>query len=237
MNPSQVSVLLAVGAGLLSFLSPCVLPLIPGFIGYLGSASVRAEGQVPWWRTFLHALAFVLGFTAVFVVLGASAGSLGALLYDYLPWIQRIGGVLLILMGLHTIGLLKIPFLFQEKRVHFVGRPELGYLSSFLLGIFFSAGWTPCVGPILASILLLASQEQTAARGAFLLAAYSLGLGIPFLAVGAAFGPLSGWLRRLNRHLNLVSIISGLFLIVVGLLILTDSLRLLAAYGGFLNIL
>lgn len=236
MIPPEISVWLALAAGLLSFLSPCVLPLVPGFVGYLGGASVRGEGQVPWWRTFLHALGFVVGFTAVFVGLGASVGSLGAWLYDSLPWIQRVGGVLLVVLGLHTAGLLKIPFLFQERRAHFAARPELGYLSSLLMGIFFSAGWTPCVGPILAGILLLASQEQTAGQGAFLLAIYSLGLGIPFLAVGAAFGPLSGWLYRLNRHLNVVSVVSGVLLVGMGLLILTDSLRLLAVYGSFLEL-
>ena len=236
MSTSQISFFLAVGAGLLSFLSPCVLPLVPGFIGYLSGTSVRADDNVPWSRTFLHALSFVVGFSAVFIALGASAGSLGALLYDYLPWIQRIGGALVIVLGLHTMGLLKIPFLFQERRVHFAARPKWGHFSSFLLGVFFSAGWTPCVGPILASILLLASQEQTVARGAFLLAAYSLGLGLPFLAVGAALGPLSSWLRRLNQHMNVVSIISGLFLIAMGLLLVTDQLRLLAALGSFLEL-
>ncbi|MBC7224006.1 MAG: cytochrome c biogenesis protein CcdA, partial [Anaerolineae bacterium] len=179
MNPEQISALLAVAAGLLSFLSPCVLPLVPGFVGYLGGASVRAEGSVPWWRTFLHAAAFVTGFSAVFIALGAGVGQLGALLYGYLPWIQKVGGALLILLGLHTAGLLKVPPLFQERRIHLAVRPEWGYLSSFLMGVLFSAGWTPCVGPILAGILLLASQEQTATRGALLLAAYSLGLGIP----------------------------------------------------------
>ncbi|MGC8837924.1 MAG: cytochrome c biogenesis CcdA family protein [Anaerolineae bacterium] len=237
MNPEQISALLAVAAGLLSFLSPCVLPLVPGFIGYLGGASVRAEGRVPWWRTFLHAASFVAGFSAVFIALGAGVGQLGALLYNVLPWLQKVGGALLILLGLHTAGLLKVPALFQERRLHLTVRPEWGYLSSLLMGVFFSAGWTPCVGPVLAGILLLASQEQTAARGAFLLSAYSLGLGVPFLAVGAAFGPLSGWLRRLNRHLHLVSVVSGLLLIGIGLLIFTDSLRILAAYGTFWDLL
>lgn len=236
MNPERISAFLAVAAGLLSFLSPCVLPLVPGFVGYLGGASVRSEGRVPWWRTFLHAAAFVAGFSAVFIALGAGVGQAGSLLYRHLPWIQKVGGALLILLGLHTAGLLRIPALFRERRLHLVVRPEWGYLSSFLMGVLFSAGWTPCVGPILAGILLLASQEQTAVRGALLLAAYSLGLGIPFLAVGAAFGPLSGWLRRLNRHLNVVSLVSGLFLVGIGLLIFTDSLRILAAYGAFLEL-
>lgn len=237
MNPDQISALLAAAAGLLSFLSPCVLPLVPGFIGYLGGTSVRSEERIPWWRTFLHAASFVGGFSAVFIALGAGAGQLGAFLYGSLPWIQKVGGAVLILLGLHTMGLLKVPALFQERRVHFAARPEWGYLSSFLTGVLFSAGWTPCVGPVLAGILLLASQEQTAARGAFLLALYSLGLGIPFLAVGAAFGPLSGWLRKLNRHLNVISVVSGLLLVGIGLLIFTDSLRILAAYGSFWDLL
>ncbi|MGQ9458841.1 MAG: cytochrome c biogenesis CcdA family protein [Anaerolineae bacterium] len=237
MNPDQISALLAAAAGLLSFLSPCVLPLVPGFIGYLGGTSVRSEERIPWWRTFLHAASFVGGFSAVFIALGAGAGQLGALLYDSLPWVQKVGGALLVLLGLHTMGLLKLPALFQERRVHFSARPEWGYLSSLLMGVLFSAGWTPCVGPVLAGILLLASQEQTAARGALLLALYSLGLGIPFLAVGAAFGPLSGGLRKLNRHLNVVSVVSGLLLVGIGLLIFTDSLRILASYGAFWELL
>ncbi|MGQ9594174.1 MAG: cytochrome c biogenesis CcdA family protein [Anaerolineae bacterium] len=237
MNPDQISALLAAAAGLLSFLSPCVLPLVPGFIGYLGGTSVRSEERIPWWRTFLHAASFVGGFSAVFIALGAGAGQLGALLYDSLPWVQKVGGALLVLLGLHTMGLLKLPALFQERRVHFSARPEWGYLSSLLMGVLFSAGWTPCVGPVLAGILLLASQEQTAARGALLLALYSLGLGIPFLAVGAAFGPLSGWLRTLIRHLNVVSVVSGLLLVGIGLLIFTDSLRILASYGAFWELL
>ena len=231
MDTSQVSLFAATIAGLLSFLSPCVLPLVPGFIGYMSGTSVQSGQKTPWWHTFLHACSFVLGFSLVFVILGASISSLGSLLYDYLPMLQKIGGILLIILGLHTMGLIKIPFLFQERRVHWTGRAEWGYLSSLLMGVFFSAGWTPCVGPILASILLLASQEQTAAQGALLLVAYSIGLGIPFLAVGAAFGPISGLLRRLNRHLNVVSIISGIFLIAMGLLLVTDSLRLLTSLG------
>ncbi|NLE77251.1 MAG: cytochrome c biogenesis protein CcdA [Chloroflexi bacterium] len=236
MTDVQPTVWIAISAGILSFLSPCVLPLIPGFIAYLSGTSLQTEEGSPWWRTLLHALAFVCGFTVIFVALGASVSSISGLLFNYRPWIQRTGGLVIIVLGLHTAGLLRLPFLLQTTQISFAGRRQWGLLSSVLLGVVFSAGWTPCVGPILLSILMLAGQEQTAAQGAYLLAAYSLGLGVPFLLVGAAFGRLAGWLRRLNRHLHLVSVVSGLFLVAVGFLIFTDMLSILAAYGSFVEL-
>ncbi|GAB4569014.1 MAG: hypothetical protein Kow0047_22090 [Anaerolineae bacterium] len=205
--------------------------------------------------TFFHALAFVLGFGTVFTLLGASVGLIGYVVYGFLPVIQQIGGVLLILFGLVTMG--AVGWLSDRLRQHpSYGRTDWGraliqamdfltsllyterraqmtissrgYVSSFLTGIFFSAGWVPCVGPILAAILLMASQQQTVAQGTLLLAVYSAGLGIPFLITGAAFSTMTGVLRRLNRHANIVSILSGLFLILVGWLLMTDQLRLLA---------
>lgn len=236
MGEENVTLPIAVVAGLLSFASPCVMPLVPAFVGYLGGTTVKQAGAAPRrLDTFWHALAFVIGFTVIFVALGASFGLLGQLLYDALPLIQKAGGIIIIVFGLNMLGLVKIPFLYQERRIEMQKKADLGYLSSFLMGLFFSAGWVPCVGPILAAILLLASDVQTAGRGAALLAAYSLGLGIPFLAVGLAFNALSGLLRRANRYLNIVSIISGVFLILVGVAIFTDSLRYLAQFGSFLE--
>ncbi len=227
--PTNVNALVALGGGLLSFFSPCVLPLVPAYLGYLSGISVTTEeGELPRARMFLHALAFVLGFSVVFVLLGASAGALGYLFYDLMSWIQRIGGILIIVFGLHVMGLLKIPILYQEKRLgHFVGS-RFGYGSSFLAGVFFSAGWTPCFGPILGAVLLLAGNTATAARGAFLLSVYSLGLGIPFLITGAAFSAISPVLRRLNRYLGIVSLVSGIFLVVLGFLLFTDMLRVVS---------
>ncbi|MCD6291138.1 MAG: sulfite exporter TauE/SafE family protein [Anaerolineae bacterium] len=210
--------------------------------------------------TFLHAAAFVAGFALVFTLLGASVGLVGYVVYAYLPLIQQLGGVLLIIFGLVTMGVfgwisdrvqrdpdwqtrpwaratVKIAYflmslLYTEHRAQ-MKITRRGYLSSFMTGVFFSAGWVPCVGPILAAILLLASQQQTVAQGTVLLAAYSLGLGIPFLLTGAAFSTITPLLRRLNRYAGIVSILSGLFLILIGWLLLTDQLRLLS--GDFLS--
>lgn len=214
---------------------------------------------------FLHALAFVLGFGAVFTLIGSAAGLLGQSLNAYLPIIQQLGALLLVIFGLVTLGVFRwlvelitahtdlktnpaatalVGFLnffntllYTERRVtdmHQVNR-NWGYLSSALLGISFSAGWVPCVGPILASIFFLAQDSQTAGQGALLLAIYSLGLGIPFLITGAAFSSATRFLRRLNRHANIVSIISGLFLLYVAYLLWSDSLALLTTQFYFLN--
>lgn len=244
MDAPNISVLLALIAGLLSFLSPCVLPLAPAYIGYLsGTALVTAEGVVISDRrnTFLHALSFILGFSAVFVALGASVGLIGYLLYDFMPVIQKVGGVLLVIFGLHYMGVLKIPFLYQQKRIDFRADPHLGYFSSLLVGVFFGAGWTPCIGLTLSGILMLASNAATVGRGAFLLAVYAAGLGIPFLMMGLALDRMVGWLRRLNRRLNVVSIISGLFLIGMGIIVYTNTIGKLNAWFyrvfGFTTIL
>jgi len=235
VEPQNLNALLAFGAGVLSFLSPCVLPLVPAYLGYLSGISVIKGEEIPRRKVFLHALAFVLGFSAIFTLMGASAGLVGRFLYQIMPWVQKIGGLVIIFFGLHVIGVLKIPFLYQEKRLGHSTSLGWGYASSFLTGVFFSAGWTPCVGPILAAILLLASNTATMMQGAFLLAVYSLGLGIPFLLMGAAFSAVSEWLRRLNRYMNAISIASGLFLIIIGFLIFTDMLRYLAAFGPIIE--
>jgi len=244
VDTPNISALLALVAGLLSFLSPCVLPLAPGYVGYLSGTAVRVAGSISITdrrATFLHALSFVLGFSAVFVALGASVGLIGYLLYDFMPAIQKIGGVLLVAFGLHHMGLLKIPFLYQERRIEFKGDPRLGYLSSLLVGVFFGAGWTPCIGVTLSGILLLAGNAATVGRGAFLLAVYSAGLGIPFLLMGLALDRLSGWLQGLNRRMNVVSIISGLFLIGMGIIVYTNTIGKLNAWFyrvfGFTTIL
>jgi len=233
MEPQSISVFLALAAGLLSFISPCVLPMVPGYIGYLsGAAVVTAEGVVIHDRrsTSLHALSFVLGFGSVFTLLGASVGLIGHVLYDLMPLARRAGGVLIVILGLHTMGLFKIPLLYQTKQLSFNRDPRLGYLSSYLVGSAFAAGWTPCIGVVLSGILLLASTSQTVARGAFLLAAYSAGLGIPFLAVGLGLDRLAGTLRRLNRHTRLVEVLSGLFLVAIGVMIYSNFLGYLSIY-------
>jgi cytochrome c-type biogenesis protein len=179
---------------------------------------------------FLHAVAFVLGFSIVFVALGASVAYVGLALSRWMLWIQRIGGMIIVVFGLSTMGLVKLPFLYMDRRVQYRKRSRLGYVSSLLMGVFFSAGWIPCVGPVLAAIYFLASSTQTASQGALLLAVYSLGLGIPFLVTGAAFSTMTGILRRLNRHLRVVSIITGLFLVVIGALLVLDQFTVLAGW-------
>lgn len=231
---TEVSLGMAVLAGLLSFASPCVLPLVPAFLGHLSGAAVAtATASAPARRVvFLHALAFVLGFAAIYTLLGASVGLIGYVLVDQLPLIRKAGGVLLVLFGLHTIGIVQIPLLYREFKVEAPTRREWGYLSSALVGMVFAAGWTPCVGVILAGILLLASASQTVGKGAALLLAYSLGLGIPFLITGLALDRLTPFLRQLNRRQRLVSIASGLLLITMGILIFTDFFTRLAAYSA-----
>lgn len=233
VEPQNITTFLALTAGLLSFISPCVLPMVPGYIGYLsGAAVVTPEGVVVHDRrtTFLHALSFVLGFGSVFTLLGASVGLIGYVLYDLVPLAQKVGGILVVILGLHTMGILKIPLLYQFKQLSFNRDPRLGFLSSYLVGSVFAAGWTHCIGVVLSGILLLASTSQTVTQGAFLLAVYSTGLGLPFLAVGLGLDRMAGALRRLNRHARLVEIVSGLFLVVIGIMIYSNFLQYLSIY-------
>jgi len=237
MDTSNITLPLALFAGLLSFLSPCVLPLVPAYLGYLSGTTVSERGVKPKrFQTFLHALFFVLGFSVIFVALGATASFIGQLLNQYILTLQRIGGIIIIVFGLHTIGIIKIPLLYYDTRAEMKTRPELGYLSSFLIGLTFAAGWTPCVGTVLSAIFFLAADTQTAGQGMLLLTVYSLGLGLPFLLVGGAFETISPWLRKLNRHLNIVSVISGIFLVAVGVAIFAGWLTYLARFGTFLNV-
>lgn len=338
MDAQNLTLSLAFLAGLLSFVSPCVLPLVPAYIGYLsGTAVTTGEHRGTWRetaRTTSHALLFVLGFMIVFVLLGASATFVGRVLLNYSLLLQRVGGVLLVVFGMRLMGigwsrqrwlaaavvvavvtfvfnsrllvqgqiefgeytlvwleesvmmglvvatgadwslarqailaagagalnflagfdalvpnliasvlialvtlfLNRSEFFYAEKKLELQHTERTGYLRSLLFGIVFAAGWTPCVGPILAGILVVASQLQTVGQGILLLVAYSLGLGIPFLLVGLAFGPLSRLLRRMNRYLGIVSIVSGVLLVLMGILIFTDSLTFLAQYGSFFEI-
>jgi len=224
----------AAAAGFLSFISPCVLPLVPAYLGYLSGAAVTSSGVIVQDRriTFFHALAFVLGFAVIYTTLGASVGLVGYILVDQLPLIQKGGGIVLVLFGFHTMGIIQIPLLYREFKVEMQVRRELGYLSSALVGIVFAAGWTPCVGVILSGILVMAYTSQTVWKGAALLLTYSLGLGIPFLIAGLALDRLTPLLRRLNQRQRLVSIVSGLLLIIMGILVFTNFFTRLAAYSA-----
>lgn len=235
METQNLNLLVAFGAGVLSFISPCVLPLVPVYLGYLSGAAIEGESASRA-RTVAHAFAFVVGFTLVFVALGASVGLVGYVLLRYLPIIVRVGGVVLILLGLHLTGLVRIPFLYVEKRLEVKKQGGDTYWTSFLVGMVFAFGWSPCVGPILSGILLLASASQTVGRGALLLAVYSLGLGLPFLITAFALSLVTRWLRKLNRYMNVVSIAAGVFLIVMGVLLFAGWFERLNAYFAGLSV-
>jgi len=221
----QVSLLIALGAGLLSFLSPCVLPLVPVYLATVCGPEILEPGaekkRLP---VFFHSLSFVVGFSLVFIILGASVGLLGFTLGVNTELTRYIAGGLLIAFGIFLLASLKIPWLNYEKRLAPSAGATTGYLRSLIIGAIFSLAWTPCVGPVLGGILTLAWSSETAWQGASLLAVYSLGLGIPFLIIGAAFDSLRPFLRRIHRYSTWSYIISGLLLIAVGILILTGNL-------------
>ncbi len=237
MGAENITLAIAAGAGLLSFASPCVVPLVPGYLGYL---SGTAAGQAPdsagarssqRRRLVAHALAFVLGFTLVFTALGASVGLIGYAVRDMLPYIQKAGGIILIAFGLHTMRVITLPFLYHEMRMDVRSVPRTwGYLSSVLIGAIFGAGWTPCVGVVLSGILTMAAASATVSRGASLLLVYSLGLGLPFLVCALGIDRAQGALRRLNRRARLVEVVSGALLIVMGLLVFGNVMQIMSAY-------
>jgi len=232
-QPQDISILIAFTAGLLSFVSPCVLPLVPSYITYITGVSFQdltseETRKKLKWATLVHSLLFILGFSTIFILMGASASYLGQLLSRYQYWVVKIGGVLIILLGIHFV-LQIFPFLQIEKRIHFE-KKSLGYLGSFLVGIVFAAGWTPCIGPILSAILIYASTSQNMTTGIALLAAYSLGLGIPFLVASLAFNLFLSAFQKMQRYMRVIIFISGFFLIAIGILILTDTFRSIGTY-------
>jgi cytochrome c-type biogenesis protein len=224
----EVSVAVAFTAGLLSFLSPCVLPLIPSYVGFLTGMSVE-EIERRRGTAFLHGLWFVGGFTLVFVLLGASASAVGGLLRDQQVWLGRIGGALVILFGLYLLGVLRPAFLMRERRIELARKP-LGYFGSGVVGFTFGAAWTPCVGPILGAILTLAATREGVGSGVGLLVAYALGLAVPFLITALALDRFLGWFQRFRPYLVWVDRTAGALLIVLGLLLVTDRFTLLAGY-------
>jgi cytochrome c-type biogenesis protein len=215
-------------AGLLSFLSPCVLPLVPSYVGFLTGMSVD-EIQVRRRTALVHALWFVGGFSAIFVALGASASALGNLLGAYQVWIGRLGGVLVIFFGLYLLGILRPAFLMRERSIRISEKP-LGYLGSAFVGVAFGAAWTPCVGPILGGILTLAAARATVGEGTALLGAYAAGLAVPFLATALALERFLDWFQRFRPYIVWVDRIAGATLVVLGILLVTDSFTLLAGY-------
>jgi cytochrome c-type biogenesis protein len=216
---------------LVSFLSPCVLPLVPGYLSYMSGLGAGEDDDKRAGRTALMASAFVGGFTAIFVALGASASLLGSFLVDNKVMLARIGGVFIILMGLVFMGLIKIPILYREARFH--PTPGAGLWGSVVLGGAFAFGWSPCIGTTMAAVLTMAAGESALggpAKGAFLMAVYSLGLGVPFILAGLGISRLTGTLGWLRRHVRVVNLVSGVLLVVVGVLFLTEKLFVLSSW-------
>lgn len=236
---AQVSLVTAFVAGVVSFLSPCVLPLVPGYLSFISGVSldeIRAgDGKDGVRRGVLvNTGFFVLGFTIVFVTLGATASSVGALLQNNLLWLQRIAGFVVVVFGLHLVGLLKIEWLYREKRYQGPVTPR-GPMGALLLGLAFAAGWTPCIGPILAGILALAATEASMWKGVTLLAVYSAGLGIPFLLTGWATERFLEGFKRLRPYMGMIEKAGGVMLIAVGVMIFTDNFYLFQSWLSFLN--
>jgi cytochrome c-type biogenesis protein len=230
----EVTLLAAFVAGFLSFVSPCVLPLIPGYISFIsgltleemqGAAAARStRGEV-----LLASAAFVLGFTIIFVAAGASASALGKFIYAQSPILEKIAGTILIVLGLHMAGVFRIRFLENDKRIHTQRKPA-GPIGAFVVGTAFAFAWTPCIGPILGGILAMAASRESVGEGMQMLAVYSLGLGVPFLLTSVAIDRFFAAAARIRRHYRTIELISGGLLIVVGLLIFFDQFTLIAKY-------
>ncbi len=227
-EPAGLGLFVAFLAGLLSFLSPCVLPLVPSYIGFLtGMTLPEMTGRRR--IALLHAVLFVAGFSLIFILLGASATALGGALKYYQAWIARVGGVLVILFGLLCLGVVKAGFLEQERRLQLQHKP-VGYLGSVLVGMAFGAGWTPCIGPVLGAILSLAATSDSVLRGMLLLGVYSAGLAVPFLLAAVAVESFLEWFQRFRRYLPWVMRVSGVLLIFVGILMATGQFTRLAGW-------
>ena len=231
---NQVSLGIAFMAGILSFLSPCVPPLVPGYISFLSGVSLedlrQGAGQGRLIRKAgLTSIFFVLGFSVVFIALGASATLIGRLLVNYIGILTKVAGVLIVILGLHLLGVFKLSALNYQKGIN-ISKFKPGYFGAFLIGLAFAFGWTPCVGPILASILALAAAEETMIKGMVLLSAYSLGLGLPFIMTGFAVGSFMRFFEKYRRFIRWGEIVAGVFLVVIGVLIFFDSLGALSRF-------
>jgi cytochrome c-type biogenesis protein len=232
MDLSIVSITTAFLAGLASFLSPCVLPLVPAYVGYLGGRTAfegQSEEKVRW-RTFSHGLAFVLGFSVVFISLGVAASALGSLMNSATNFLEKVGGIIVVLFGVHMTGIWKIPFLQYDTRKQTGPNENLTYLSSFLMGVFFSAGWSPCVGPVLGAILTLSFSGGSVVTGGILLTSYSAGLSIPFLIAALGVGWVSAALRKYGKAMHYLEIAMGVLLIVIGLLLFFGLFETITIY-------
>jgi cytochrome c-type biogenesis protein len=226
----SVSFSVALLAGVLSFLSPCVLPLVPSYLGFITGVSLDELNEGSRRRTaVIHALLFCTGFSLVFLLLGASATLVGQAMVRYQDWIARLGGIAVVLLGLHLLGVFRFGALLRERRVHLANRPA-GYLGAVGVGIVFAAGWTPCIGPVLGAVLTYASARATMVSGLTLLGGYALGLAIPFLLAAFATGTFLNATRRIRRYIPAFEKASGALLLVAGVLLVTGSFSVLSSY-------
>ncbi|MBD8875915.1 cytochrome c biogenesis CcdA family protein [Roseibium polysiphoniae] len=222
----------AVFAGLLSFVSPCVLPLVPPYLGFLAGVSLEeltgeGDDRAASRRVFFASLAFVAGFSTVFVILGASASFLGQFITQHIQFLGYVAGALIIVMGLHFLGVFRLGLLYREARVHVEKKPA-GLVGAYLIGLAFAFGWTPCVGPILAAILFVAGSEDTVSKGAILLGAYAIGLGIPFLLAATFAGPFLGFMKKFRKHMGVVEKAMGVVLILTGILFISGQMAVMS---------
>lgn len=229
----QISLFAAFSAGLLSFVSPCVLPLVPSYLSYITGLSVEQLADVDTrtqnrWAIIVNSLIFIAGFSSVFIAFGASASMVGQALIVYQDYLRKLGGIIIILFGLYLLGLLNLSWLQMERRMHFRTRPA-GYLGSFLIGVAFAAGWTPCVGPVLGTILLYASTTDALSQGILLLAFYSLGLGLPLFLAALGIDRFLAYFKGMRRYMGAISTVSGVLLVLVGILVYANSLTLITS--------
>lgn len=232
---TDVNVFVAFSAGIFSFLSPCVLPLIPSYLSFVSGVSLEEmrspqAGSRVRWRVALNSLAFIIGFSLVFVSLGVSASFLGSLFLGYRSFIRILGGILILLVGIYLMGLLKVPVLDRYLQFHLKDKPA-GYLGSVIVGITFAVAWTPCVGPILGAILALAGTSVEIERGIFLLASYAAGLALPFFLSAVAVNSFFQFSQFFRRYIQPVHVIGGILLAIVGILLITDYMTLLNVYA------
>jgi len=231
----DISYIGAAGAGLLSFLSPCVLPLVPAYLCYLSGMSIdelthgnidatskKTGNQAGRRRVLWAALLFVAGFSTVFISFGATASAISGLLLTHKLWLGKIAGAVIIIFGLHLIGLFRLSFLNYEKRFNTTGRPA-SFVGAYVIGLAFAFGWTPCIGPVLATILSVAARQESLIQGTALLAVYAAGLGVPFIAAALAAGPFMRWMARFRRHIRKVEITTGGLLVATGMLFVMNS--------------
>ena len=232
MLSENINILTAFIFGLLSFVSPCVLPIIPGYISFISGFSLdemKSDNPSAKRALLVNSLVFILGFTIVFVLMGAAATSIGQILNENLQLISRIAGAVIIVFGFHMIGIFKIGFLNYEKRFH-LQEKKLGVFGSFAVGAAFAFGWTPCIGPVLAGILAIASQQETIYQGILLLFVYSLGLGIPFFLTALSINKFFHVFNRIKKHFHTIEVVGGIMLVAVGVLMMTNYLTIIAGY-------